>query len=174
MRYPIYLTGFMGSGKSTFGRLLARELGLRFLDLDEYIEKTEGITIAEIFASRGEEGFREIERQALHQSKELGNAVVATGGGAPCHFDNMEVMNQNGLTIYLKVSARGLTERLMPGRSHRPLIAHKNKEELYQFITLKLQERAPFYEKAALTADTTGLSPAESVRIVLEALQHHP
>ncbi|WP_291857112.1 shikimate kinase [Marinilabilia sp.] len=171
MRYPIYLTGFMGSGKSTFGRLLARELNCRFVDLDKFIEEQEKMSISEIFSKYGEERFREIERLTVHKSTNLGKAVIATGGGVPCHFDNMEVMNKNGMTIYLKVSAPALTERLMPARAHRPLIAGKSKEELLEFIIHSLEQRAPWYEKSSLTADTTGLSPQASVRLVLEALR---
>ena len=170
MQYPIYLTGFMGSGKSTFGRLLARELDCRFLDLDKYIEEQEKMSISEIFAKYGEGRFREIERQAVHESTSFGKTVIATGGGVPCHFDNMEIMNRHGLTIYLKVSPDALADRLMPGREHRPLIAGKNKEEMLEFITSSLKQRRPYYEKSALTAETTGLSPEDSVRIVLEAL----
>jgi shikimate kinase len=171
MQYPIYLTGYMGSGKSTFGRLLARELDCGFIDLDKYIEEQENMSISEIFARYGEEKFREIERQAVHESKNFGKTVIATGGGVPCYFNNMEIMNRHGFTIYLKVSPPALADRLMPGREHRPLIAGKNKEEMLEFISSSLKQRAPWYEKSALTADTTGLSPEASVRIVLEALQ---
>ncbi|WP_106151315.1 shikimate kinase [Marinilabilia salmonicolor] len=171
MRYPIYLTGFMGSGKSTFGRLLARELDFKFIDLDKYIETQEGKSISEIFARYGEETFREVERLAVHESTKSGKAVIATGGGVPCHFDNMEVMNKYGLTIYLKVSPEALTDRLMPAREHRPLIAGKTRDELLAFIKTTLQQRTPFYEMATLTADTTSLSPEDSVRIVLQAVQ---
>jgi shikimate kinase len=171
MQYPIYLTGYMGSGKSTFGRLLARELNWGFIDLDKYIEEQEKMSISEIFARHGEEKFREIERQAVHESTSFGKTVIATGGGVPCHFDNMEIMNNHGFTIYLKVSPPALADRLMPGREQRPLIAGKNKEELLEFISGSLKQRAPYYEQSALTADTTGLSPEASVRIVLEALR---
>ncbi|WP_025006744.1 shikimate kinase [Marinilabilia salmonicolor] len=150
MQYPIYLTGFMGSGKSTFGRLLARELGFKFIDLDKYIEEEERTSISEIFARYGEEKFREIERLAVHESTKSGKAVIATGGGVPCHFDNIEIMNKHGLTIYLKVSPEALTDRLMPAREHRPLIAGKSREELLAFIRSTLHKEAPITRKPRL------------------------
>ncbi len=168
---PIYLTGFMGSGKTTLGKLLARELNATFTDLDHLIESREKTTISELFAKQGEEGFRQLERQVIRETAGMQNTVIATGGGAPCFFDNMEIMNQNGTTIYLYLSPEALTQRLLPARNHRPLIAGKSEEELYNFIQTKLKEREPFYRKASIIADTGRLTPAETVRIVLQAMQ---
>ena len=143
----IYLIGFMGSGKSTLGKVLARLLNYSFIDLDHYIEKKEGFIVAEIFSRYGEERFRELERLAIHETAQTGNTVVATGGGAPCFFDNMDFMNQQGITIYLKISPDNLCRRLASARAHRPLLAGKNEDELQAFIKEKLKERTPFIKK---------------------------
>ena len=99
----IFLIGYMGAGKTTLGKAFSREEGLTFVDLDWYIEERFHKTIAQIFAERGEEGFRELERRMLHEVSEFENVVIATGGGTPCHFDNMEHMNACGETVFLEV-----------------------------------------------------------------------
>lgn len=168
---PIYLTGFMGSGKTTLGRLLARSLGREFIDLDRFIEDQNNANIPEIFSRQGEERFRELERLAIHETINKKNAIIATGGGAPCFFDNMDVMNKNGITIYLKLSPEALLQRLLPARNHRPLIKDKNEDELHAFIKTKLEAREPYYKKAHLIADTSALTPEETIRIVIMTMQ---
>jgi shikimate kinase len=167
---PIYLTGFMGSGKTTFGRLLAHALNYDFIDLDHLIEEEKKATISELFEKYGEKGFRELERQAIHKSAEFSKTIVATGGGAPCFFDNMDFMNNHGITIYLKLTPEDLAKRLLPANADRPLIAGKSSPELLKFIKEKLSERTPFYEKAKIVSKTSGLSPEETVKIVTSAL----
>jgi shikimate kinase len=144
----IYLTGFMGSGKSHTGHLLAERLGLPFLDLDAAIEAGAGKTISEIFADDGEDAFRMLETATLRQSAELPPAVVSTGGGAPCFNDNMEWMNKHGITVFLDPPVSILLERLEMGRAHRPLLQSAN--ELQTFITKKLASRRHHYEKAQI------------------------
>jgi shikimate kinase len=145
----IFLVGYMGSGKSAMGRLLAREKGLNFIDLDTYIEGKYHRTIAAIFAQEGENAFRRIEHDCLFEVAAFENVVIATGGGAPCFFDNMELMNAAGETIYLKLSPEHLSKRLSSSKAGvRPLINDKKGEELLQFITGMLQKREPFYLKA--------------------------
>lgn len=141
----IYLTGFMGSGKSYTGKLLAEKLGLNFVDLDTKIEAAAGRTVSEIFATSGEEAFRKLEAEALRDNETEG-AVVATGGGAPCFHRNMEYMNEAGLTVFLDPSLDILVQRLEAGRDHRPLL--QQEETLQTIIEKKLAARRPIYEQA--------------------------
>lgn len=157
----IFLIGFMGCGKSTVGRNLARALNWKFIDLDQFIQEQEGLSITEIFNQQGEEVFRLLEKNALEKAATLENVVIATGGGAPCHHNNLERMKESGLTIYLKLEPEGLLERLLPARKSRPLIANKSDDELLLFIREKLAEREPFYNQASVIADAsvTGIEP---------------
>jgi len=140
----------MGCGKSTLGRKLAQRLNLCFIDLDKYIEERNFRTIPSIFAEEGEEGFRLREKNALEEIAEFENLVVATGGGAPCFFENMELMNRTGITLYLAPPVSELVERLLKSKNERPLIKGKSREELTRFIDENLKRRAPFYEKASI------------------------
>lgn len=151
----IILIGFMGSGKTTLGRALAKALGLTFIDLDNYIELRHCKSINQIFAERGEEGFRNIERSLLHEVCEFEDVIISSGGGTPCFFDNIDYMNAQGTTIYLQVPNDRLLTRLKIARSRRPLLKDKNDEEIEQFIVEQMQRREPFYTKAdhAFTAD---------------------
>ena len=154
----IYLLGFMGCGKSYMGKSLAQQLGWEFLDMDDFLEANEGMTISQIFAEGGETLFRKLEQNYLHATYDFSETVIATGGGAPCFFDNMDWMNQNGQTIYLKTPVSILVERLKKETTHRPLLAGKTTVELSQFIRNKLVERSPFYEQARVIFDyKTGL-----------------
>ncbi len=144
----IFLTGYMGSGKTTLGRALAAAIGIPFIDLDHYIEQRYRKTISQLFAERGEEGFREIERKILHEVGEFEDVIISTGGGTPCFFDNIEYMNEQGTTVYLDVPVERLFIRLSIARSKRPLIKEKNDEELMTFIEEQLAKRAPHYSKA--------------------------
>lgn len=157
----IFLIGFMGCGKSTVGRNLARALNWKFIDLDQFIQEQEGLSITEIFNQQGEEVFRLLEKNALEKAATLENVVIATGGGAPCHHNNLERMKESGLTIYLKLEPEGLLERLLAARKSRPLIANKSDDELLLFIREKLAEREPFYNQASVIADAsvTGIEP---------------
>ncbi|MDR1371780.1 MAG: shikimate kinase [Dysgonamonadaceae bacterium] len=150
---PIFFTGYMASGKTTVGQHLAARLGLQFIDMDLFIENRYRKTVSEIFEERGESGFREIERRALQEVAYFENVVISTGGGLPCFFDNMEVMNATGLTVYLKTSAAELANRLATAYQKRPLIKGKSSEELKEFVKNSLQQRQPFYEKAAIIID---------------------
>jgi len=122
MSAHIYLVGFMGSGKSHWGKRLAEHLGRPFFDLDEVIEAGEGLTVSTLFSSIGENGFRELERRYLHQMEHQPPSIVATGGGTPCFFDNMAWMNAQGTTVYLKISMPILHQRLVAGKGKRPLL----------------------------------------------------
>jgi len=146
----IYLVGFMGSGKSTLGRKLAKHLGLNFIDLDKYIEERFFKTIPAIFGEEGEKGFREKERFSLAEVSHFENVVISTGGGAPCFFDNMELMNKTGLTVYLAPGTETIAMRILKSKTERPLVSGKSKEELTAYILDSLEKRAPYYEQAAI------------------------
>jgi len=147
----IYLIGFMGSGKSTIGRNLANKLGWSFVDIDRKIEATTGKTIAEIFSAYGEEWFRNVESEVLRSVASLSDTVISTGGGAPCHGDNMDYMIETGLTIYLKMSAEQLKRRLANSSGERPLLKGLTGEKLLEYIRNKLAEREKWYCRAEMT-----------------------
>lgn len=142
----IFLIGFMGCGKTTVGRKLASQLDYPFIDLDKQIVSQTGMPIQDYFREHGESKFRELERDTL-RSTASENVIVATGGGAPCFFDNMDWMNANGTTVYIMMPPKALASRLQ-GASDRPLINGLHGEELTKFIETKLAEREPFYKQA--------------------------
>lgn len=145
---PIFLIGYMGCGKTTLGRALEQIADVRFVDLDEYIEKVHGATIGEIFSQVGEAAFRDVEREALHEVARLDNIIIACGGGTPCFFDNMDFMNAVGQTVWLDVSMERLIPRLIEGKETRPLIADKTDAELIRFVTDAVNARRRFYALA--------------------------
>lgn len=140
----------MGCGKSTMGRAVSQLTGLPFIDLDNYIEGRYHLTVREIFAQRGEEGFRDVERRMLQEVSDFEDVIVACGGGTPCFFDNMEYMNERGTTVFLNIPIPRLHSRLMRGRHKRPLIANKSDEELLEFIEKALASRMEHYQKAQI------------------------
>ena len=147
MKY--FIVGYMASGKSTFGKELAKDKGLPFLDLDESVEFREGRSISEIFAKEGEEYFRKREREILHEiCNEADEFVLATGGGTPCFFDNMDYMNQVGTTVFLNTSPLVIVDRLKRQRADRPLLAMYSDDELEFFVREHLESRLSFYLKA--------------------------
>lgn len=146
----IYLVGFMGSGKSTMGRKLVKLSDLNFIDLDKYIEERYFKTIPAIFNEEGEKGFREKEHRSLMEVSHFENVIISTGGGAPCFFNNMELMNNTGFTVYLAPGIETLAKRILKSKTERPLISGKSKEELIAYINDTLKIRSPFYEKARL------------------------
>ena len=141
----------MGCGKSTMGRAVSVLTGVPFIDLDNYIEQRFHITVKEIFAQRGEGGFRDVERRMLQEVADFEDVIVACGGGTPCFFDNMEYMNSHGTTVFLNTPIDRLHSRLMRGRHKRPLIADKDDEELMTFIKEALAKRMEHYSKAQIT-----------------------
>ena len=148
---PIFLVGYMGCGKSTIGRTVSRLSGVRFIDLDSYIENRYHATVREIFATHGEAGFRDIEHRMLHEVAGFEDVIVACGGGTPCFMDNMEFMNSCGTTVFLDTPIDRLHSRLMRGRHKRPLIADKSDDELLVFIREALAQRRPHYSKAQMS-----------------------
>ena len=130
----IFLTGYMGAGKTTLGKAFARKMNIPFIDLDWYIEERFHKTVGELFTERGEAGFRELERNMLHEVAEFENVVISTGGGAPCFFDNMEFMNRAGKTVFLDVHPDVLFRRLRVAKQQRPILQGKEDDELKTFI----------------------------------------
>ncbi len=156
----------MGSGKSTLGRWLAKRLEYEFVDMDDLIENREGMTISDIFATKGEAEFRLIEQQVIESLTSYENAVIATGGGAPCFFNNAERLNELGITIYLKITPHVLVDRLRGATHTRPILANKSEKEIFNFISEKLTEREPFYNKAKIIADANNLENEMYITII--------
>jgi len=155
----IFLIGYMGSGKTTYGKLMAKELNISFIDLDDFIENKYLRTVSSLFDEFGESGFRKMERDSLHEVAQMEDCLIATGGGTPCFFDNIEYMNSMGETIYLRTSVRELRDRLKMSRTKRPLLSHKTDEELESNIAEMLDKREIFYMKAKFILDTDDLNP---------------
>lgn len=151
MGKPVFLIGYMGSGKSTTGKKLSKLMGYFFIDLDEEIEKMTGKEIQRIFAEDGEDAFRLLEHSILVSLTSRKNIVISTGGGTPCYYDNMALMNRSGVTVYLKMQPESLAKRLMNAKKQRPLIQGKPEHELPGFIKNHLEKREPFYSSSHLT-----------------------
>ena len=145
-----FIIGFMGSGKTHWGRIWAAKSGLKFFDLDEMIEQAFGMKITDIFEKKGEEKFRELERYHLRKFEHKKNFLLACGGGTPCFADNMEWMKTQGTILYLKAQAPLILEQVMNETDERPLLKKVNPSELLFFIQNKLKEREPYYSKADL------------------------
>lgn len=160
----VVLLGYMGCGKSTVGQILADNIGTKFLDLDAYIEHQQQASISELFDAKGELFFRNIEAQAVKQlCNESDSLVLALGGGTPCYADTMQflVNHLNVKTVYLNLSIKNLSDRLIHEKAKRPLIANLNKEDIPEFIGKHLFERAFFYNQAELTIHTDNLAIEE-------------
>jgi shikimate kinase len=153
----IFLIGFMGSGKTHWGSIWAKELNIAFFDLDKQIEDAEQKTVAAIFEKKGEAYFREKEAVILRTFAEKDNCIIACGGGTPCFDDNMKWMNEHGTTIYLQSAAKDILQRVLEEQDKRPLIKNLNEAELLFFIQQKLKEREPFYTQAKIIVQTNAL-----------------
>ena len=167
----IILVGYMGSGKTTVGKALSKETGMMFYDLDWYIESRMRKSVSQIFAEKGEEGFRKIEYNMLHEVAEFENVIISCGGGTPCFFDNMDYLNQQGDVVYLKATPETLYKHLLMAKVERPLLKGKSSEELVAYITEHLKERAPFYEKARYTLDVNVLDEYDKIKDSVEGLR---
>lgn len=167
----IILIGYMGAGKTTVGKALAKELGVPFYDLDWYIESRMRKTVAQIFAEKGEEGFRKIEHSMLHEIAEFEDVIVSCGGGTPCFFDNIDYMNQQGPVVYLKAEPEVLYKHLVMSKNDRPLLRGKSSEELITFIREQLEKREPFYSKAQYTLDVSLLDNYEKIKISVSKIR---
>ena len=167
----IILVGYMGSGKTTVGKALSKETGMMFYDLDWYIESRMRKSVSQIFAERGEEGFRKIEYNMLHEVAEFEDVIISCGGGTPCFFDNMDYLNQQGDVIYLKATPETLYKHLLMAKIERPLLKGKSAEELIAYITEHLKERSPFYEKARHVLDVNVLDEYDKIQTSVASLR---
>ena len=150
----IFLIGFMGSGKTHWGRLLSEKLGIRFFDLDEQVVEQAGKPITEIFAADGEEQFRMMEKDILYIITESHDSfVMACGGGSPCYFNNIEYMNQSGTSVWINAQLDVLFKRLVAEKDKRPLLKDLSDEQLKNFISKKFSGRKIYYEQANVTVD---------------------
>lgn len=168
----IILIGYMGAGKTTVGRALSKELGIPFYDLDWYIESRRRKKIAQIFEEVGEEGFRKIEHNMLHEVAEFEDVIVSCGGGTPCFFDNIDYMNRQGDVVYLKASPEVLYSHLLMSKNERPLLKGKSPEELIAFIREQLFVREPYYNKARYTLDISLMDNNEKILSTIEQLRN--
>ena len=168
----VVLLGYMASGKSTVGQLLARQLGMEFIDLDEYIEANQKKSVKTIFSEKGEIFFRKLEHQMLAEVLEKGESIIlSTGGGTPCYGNNMEtILKESDHSIYLNLSIPSLVERLSKAKEERPLVKNIGREELPEFIGKHLFERRPYYMRAKHNLDCNGLDAETVVEKITELL----
>jgi shikimate kinase len=162
----IYLIGMPASGKSTLGKQLAQELGYTFIDLDESIVKAEQRSISDIFSWKGESYFRIVEQQVLHKTMYLKKAVIATGGGVPCFYDNISWINSNGLSIFLDVPVELLAERILFQQNVRPLFREQNREALITQLKEKLAIRYSFYQQAHICVKASSLNVKQLIYFI--------
>ena len=162
----IFLIGFMGCGKTTLGRKLASRMGYPFIDLDHVLEAKAGMTIAEYFSAHGEAAFRKLESEILKETDYPENAIISTGGGLPCFFDNMQWINGRGRSIYIQLPPKTLAQRLSNEKNQRPLLRDRQGDELVKFIAEKLEEREPFYKRASIIANGLGLNAERTEEII--------
>ena len=165
----VYVIGFMGSGKSTVGKRLASLLGWSFIDLDRKIEETAGKTIPQIFSQDGEEVFRKTESEVLKNISFHQGTIVSTGGGTPCHGDNMDFMLMNGLTVYLKMTPGQLAHRLMESTTVRPLIKNISDDDLPGYIERVLAVREKWYNRAEIIIEGINLD----INRLLSLIKNH-
>ena len=165
------MIGFMGCGKSTMGRSLASLLNLTFIDLDIYIERKYFKTVPQIFAEEGEAEFRKKEHKVLEEVALFDDVIVATGGGAPCFFNNMDYLNEQGITVYLKASPEVLYGHLIIGKTERPLLKGKSPEQMMEYIKEQLVKREPFYSKARYTLNVDLMDNYEKIKISVDKIR---
>ena len=167
----IIIIGYMGSGKTTVGHALSQELGLPFYDLDWYIETRMHRTVKQIFDEKGEEGFRKIEHNLLHEVAEFEDVIISCGGGTPCFFDNIDYSNRQGETVYLKCTTDVLYKHLKMGKTVRPLLLNKTPDEVKTFIEAQLKQREPFYAKAKHIVDVSLMDNKEKIKTTVDAIR---
>lgn len=169
---PIFLIGYMGSGKTTLGNALAQLCKCDFVDIDIFIESRFRKSVKTIFKEIGEDGFRRIEQSVLREVGEFQNVIIASGGGTPCFYDNMEYMNKTGITVYLETSVDCIFKRLTipAAKAKRPLVAEKSEEELREFISTALAARHDIYNSSQLIFNSEKLETAGQIKESAEKL----
>jgi shikimate kinase len=159
----VYLIGYMASGKTRMGQDLSALTGYPFVDTDELFEERYRISILDFFERYNEDAFRKMEKDLLLETLNHKDAIIATGGGTPCFFENMEFIKRNGISIYLRMGLPSLIDRLTVVRKKRPLLKNKNKIELESFIRAQLAEREPFYNQADFTVNAEMITAQDIV-----------
>lgn len=167
----IFLIGYMGAGKTTVGKDLAARMGLSFIDLDCYIERRYCRTVRQLFAEKGEEAFREIERKMLHEVSMFEDVLISTGGGTPCFYENMAFMKETGTVVYLKVSVEELAKRLELCKHSRPVLQGRSGDDLKCFIAANLRQREPFYTQASIVFEAEVMLTESDVHEIASALE---
>jgi shikimate kinase len=161
----IFLIGMMGSGKSYWAKYLSNQYKMNWIDLDTAIEKANNLTIEKIFATKGENFFREQEKEILRSIEAKENIIVATGGGTPCFHNNMQWMNEHGTTIWIDEPIDVLVSRLLTEKSHRPLIKNLKENELTDFFSRQLEKRKSFYQQATLHLNSKSIATFNPLEI---------
>jgi shikimate kinase len=167
----IFLIGYMGAGKTTIGKELSKRMNLSFVDLDAYIEARYYKAISRIFAEKGEEAFREIERNMLREVALFENVLISTGGGTPCFHDNMTFMNEAGRTVYIKVSPAELAKRLSLIKHTRPVLNGRSGTDLLSFVSENLEKRAPYYMQASIVFDIEKMDTENDIHRSAQVLE---
>lgn len=162
----VYLIGYMASGKTRFGMELEAKTGYRFIDTDELFAERYRISILDFFEKYNEESFRKIEKELLLETLTYQDAIIATGGGTPCFFDNIDVIKRNGISIYLKMDVISLVNRLAIVRKKRPLLKDKTTSELESYIRTQIAERELFYSQADYTVDAEKIKVDEILNLI--------
>jgi shikimate kinase len=172
LNFPIFLIGFMGSGKTTVGKKLSKASNLPFTDLDQLIVEQSGMDISDYFSKYGEDSFRKLETDILQSIPHNHGKIVSTGGGTPCFNNNLQWMNERGITIYLQLPPKALLKRLSGKEvKSRPLLQGKSEEEILAFITSKLEERESFYKGAKLIIDAHNTNPTQVLNLITTKLR---
>lgn len=162
----IYLIGYMASGKTNLGREMAEVAGFSFIDLDELFEEKYKVSILEFFEKYGEDLFRKFEQEILLETAAIDNAIISTGGGTPCFFDNMDFIQVNGRSVYLKMPVSLLAARLSTIRRKRPLLKDVRSPDMEDHVARQLKERESFYLRADVIANGPEFDAGEIVRQV--------
>jgi shikimate kinase len=161
----IFITGYMGAGKTTLGKSLAERLNHKFYDLDELVEQATGQMIMDYFEGSGEEAFRKLEREILTSHFDDKDTIIATGGGTACYLDNMDLMNSSGITVFLDTPVEVIINRLISGKHYRPLLRNIVPGDLSEFVTRHLDSRREYYKKAAIRTEK------EDIGAILDAVR---
>jgi shikimate kinase len=169
----IILLGFMSSGKSTIGKLVAFKMNMEFIDIDEAFESKYKMTITNFFELFGETKFRELEQIILLESLQQDNVIISTGGGTPCFYNNMQLINESGISVYLKLHPNSIVDRLLHTKKQRPLIKNLNPDELRLYVYTQLNKREFFYRQARFTYAIENKKPNELYFLLKESFKEN-